>query len=422
MKNTLLTGLLTLLALPAHAATILECERLVDTVNGRVLEDREVRVEGDRITEVGRSVEAAPEDERIELGTCLPGLMDMHVHLDMQMSPGAYIKRFQANPADYALMAAYYADKTLMAGFTTVRNPGDGNNSTIALRNAIEAGYATGPRIFSAGKALGTTGGHADPTNGFRHDLMGSPGPAEGVLNGVEGARQAVRQRYKDGADFIKITATGGVLSLAKSGQNPQFTDVELVAVIETANDYGMHVAAHAHGTEGMKRAVKAGVRSVEHGTFMDEEVIELMKDNGTFYVPTILAGRFVADKAEIDGYFPDVVRPKAAAVGPQIQATFARAWEAGVTIAFGTDSGVSPHGMNGMEFVYMVEAGMPAMEAIRAATVNAARLLRVEDELGSIEPGRYADIVAVEGNPLDDIAELTDVDFVMKGGVVYKD
>lgn len=422
MKNTLLTGLLTLLALPAHAATILECERLVDTVNGRVLEDREVRVEGDRITEVGRSVEAAPEDERIELGTCLPGLMDMHVHLDMQMSPGAYIKRFQANPADYALMAAYYADKTLMAGFTTVRNPGDSNNSTIALRNAIEAGYATGPRIFSAGKALGTTGGHADPTNGFRHDLMGSPGPAEGVLNGVEGARQAVRQRYKDGADFIKITATGGVLSLAKSGQNPQFTDVELVAVIETANDYGMHVAAHAHGTEGMKRAVKAGVRSVEHGTFMDEEVIELMKDNGTFYVPTILAGRFVADKAEIDGYFPDVVRPKAAAVGPQIQATFARAWEAGVTIAFGTDSGVSPHGMNGMEFVYMVEAGMPAMEAIRAATVNAARLLRVEDELGSIEPGRYADIVAVEGNPLDDIAELTDVDFVMKGGVVYKD
>lgn len=422
MKNTLLTGLLTLLALPAHAATILECERLVDTVNGRVLEDREVRVEGDRITEVGRSVEAAPEDERIELGTCLPGLMDMHVHLDMQMSPGAYIKRFQANPADYALMAAYYADKTLMAGFTTVRNPGDSNNSTIALRNAIEAGYATGPRIFSAGKALGTTGGHADPTNGFRHDLMGSPGPAEGVLNGVEGARQAVRQRYKDGADFIKITATGGVLSLAKSGQNPQFTDVELVAVIETANDYGMHVAAHAHGTEGMKRAVKAGVRSVEHGTFMDDEVIELMKDNGTFYVPTILAGRFVADKAEIDGYFPDVVRPKAAAVGPQIQATFARAWEAGVTIAFGTDSGVSPHGMNGMEFVYMVEAGMPAMEAIRAATVNAARLLRVEDELGSIEPGRYADIVAVEGNPLDDIAELTDVDFVMKGGVVYKD
>jgi imidazolonepropionase-like amidohydrolase len=421
MRIKALTGLLFLAALPAHAATILECERLVDTVNGRVLENREVRVEGDRITEVGRSVEAAPGDERIALGTCLPGLMDMHVHLDMQMSPDAYIRRFQANPADHALMAAHFADKTLMAGFTTVRNPGDSNNSTIALRNAIAAGYATGPRIFSAGKALATTGGHADPTNGFRHDLMGSPGPAEGVLNGVESARQAVRQRYKDGADFIKITATGGVLSLAKSGQNPQFSDEELVAVIETANDYGMHVAAHAHGTEGMKRAVQAGVRSVEHGTFMDDEVIALMKENGTYYVPTILAGRFVAEKAEIDGYFPAVVRPKAAAVGPQIQATFARAWEGGVMIAFGTDCGVSPHGANAMEFVYMVEAGMPEMAAIQSATVNAAGLLRAEHELGRIAEGYYADIVAVDGDPLDDIAELTDVDFVMKGGVVHK-
>lgn len=422
MKFNALTGLLLLLTLPAHAATILECERLVDTVEGKVLQDREVRIEGERITEVGRSVEAAPGDVRIALGTCLPGLMDMHVHLDMQMSPEAYIKRFQANPADHALMAAHYANKTLQAGFTTVRNPGDSNNSTIALRNAIEEGYATGPRVFSAGKALGTTGGHADPTNGFRHDLMGSPGPAEGVLNGVESARQAVRQRYKDGADFIKITATGGVLSLAKSGQNPQFTDEELAAVIETANDYDMHVAAHAHGTEGMKRAVQAGVRSVEHGTFMDDEVIALMKENGTYYVPTILAGRFVAEKAEIDGYFPPVVRPKAAAVGPQIQATFTRAWEGGVTIAFGTDCGVSPHGANAMEFVYMVEAGMPEMAAIQSATVNAARLLRVENELGSIAAGYYADIVAVEGDPLEDIAELTDVDFVMKGGVVYKD
>ena len=422
MKIKLMTGLLFLLALPAHAATILECERLVDTLDGKVLKDREVRIEGDRITEVGRSVEAAPEDERIALGTCLPGLMDMHVHLDMQMSPEAYIKRFQANPADHALMAAHYASKTLQAGFTTVRNPGDSNNSTIALRNAIAEGYATGPRIFSAGKALGTTGGHADPTNGFRHDLMGSPGPTEGVLNGVDSARQAVRQRYKDGADFIKITATGGVLSLAKSGQNPQFSDEELAAVIETANDYDMHVAAHAHGTEGMKRAVQAGVRSIEHGTFMDDEVIALMKENGTFYVPTILAGRFVAEKAEIDGYFPAVVRPKAAAVGPQIQATFARAWEGGVTIAFGTDCGVSPHGANAMEFVYMVEAGMPEMAAIQSATVNAARLLRAENELGSIAAGYYADIVAVAGDPLEDIAELTDVDFVMKGGVVYKD
>ncbi len=421
MKHLTTLILLFTLAAPAHAATILDCERLVDTAGGKVLEDRQVRIEDGRITAVGRSVQVADGDERIALGTCLPGLMDMHVHLDMQMSPEAYIKRFQANPTDHALMAAHYGHKTLMAGFTTVRNPGDSSNSTIALRNAIEEGYATGPRIFSAGKSLATTGGHADPTNGYRHDLMGVPGPEHGVLNGVESARQAVRQRYKDGADFIKITATGGVLSLAKSGQNPQFSDEELRAVIETATDYGMHVAAHAHGTEGMKRAVQAGVRSIEHGTFMDDEVIALMKEMGTYYVPTILAGRFVAEKAAIDGYFPDVVRPKAAAVGPQIQDTFTKAWKAGVTIAFGTDCGVSPHGENGLEFVYMVEAGMPEMAAIQSATVNAARLLGVEGKLGSIEPGKIADVVAVAGDPLEDIAELTRVTFVMKDGVVYR-
>jgi imidazolonepropionase-like amidohydrolase len=318
-------------------------------------------------------------------------------------------------------MAAHYAGKTLMAGFTTVRNPGDAYNSTIALRNAIDQGFATGPRIYSAGKSLATTGGHADPTNGYRHDLMGKPGPEDGVLNGVDSAREAVRQRYKDGADFIKITATGGVLSLAKNGQNPQFTDEELAAVIQTASDYGMHVAAHAHGTEGMKRAVKAGVRSIEHGTFMDDETISLMKQMGTYYVPTILAGRYVAEKAEIEGYFPEVVRPKAATVGPQIQDTFEKAYKAGVTIAFGTDCGVSPHGGNAMEFVYMVESGMSPMEAIQAATVTASELIGAQHEIGSISEGKLADIVAVEGNPLEDIALLTDVAFVMKDGVIYR-
>jgi imidazolonepropionase-like amidohydrolase len=405
----------------ASAATVLECSRLVDVENGKVLENRQVLVEKNRITAVGKSVDAPAGAERIALDTCLPGLMDMHVHLDMQMSPGAYIKRFQANPTDYALMAAHYAQKTLMAGFTTVRNPGDAYNSTIALRNAIDQGFAAGPRIHSAGKSLATTGGHADPTNSFRHDLMGNPGPEDGVLNGVESARQAVRQRYKDGADFIKITATGGVLSLAKNGQNPQFSDEELEAVIQTATDYGMHVAAHAHGTEGMKRAVRAGVRSIEHGTFMDDETIDLMKEMGTYYVPTVLAGRFVAEKSAIDGYFPAVVRPKAASVGPQIQDTFTKAYEGGVTIAFGTDCGVSPHGGNAMEFVYMVEGGMSAMEAIRSATVTASELLGVRNELGSITAGRLADIVAVEGDPLEDVSVLTDVSFVMKDGVIYR-
>lgn len=421
MKRLFVTLALVFSSGSALAATVLECDRLVDVENGKLLEDRQVLVEGNRIAAVGKSVDAPADARRIRLGTCLPGLMDMHVHLDMQMSPSAYIKRFQANPADYALMAAHFAGKTLDAGFTTVRNPGDSYNSTIALRNAIDQGTAMGPRIFSAGKSLATTGGHADPTNGFRHDLMGAPGPESGVLNGVESAREAVRQRYKDGADFIKITATGGVLSLAKSGQNPQFSAEELEAVIQIANDYGMHVAAHAHGTEGMKRAVKAGVRSIEHGTFMDDEVIALMKKMGTYYVPTILAGRYVAEKAEIDGFFPEVVRPKAAAVGPQIQDTFEKAYKAGVTIAFGTDCGVSPHGANAMEFVYMVERGMPEMEAIRSATVTASELLGVQNELGSIAEGKLADIVAVDGNPLEDISLLTDIGFVMKDGAVYR-
>lgn len=421
MKRVTAFFALFMVAAPATAATVLECQRLVDVENGNVLLNQEVRIEGNRIAEVGPSVTADDDDRRLTLGTCLPGLMDMHVHLDMEMSPDSYIKRFQANPGDYALMAAHHARKTLEAGFTTVRNPGDTHNSTIALRNAVEDGYATGPRIYTAGKSLATTGGHADPTNGYRKDLMGNPGPESGVLNGVESARQAVRQRYKDGADFIKITATGGVLSLAKNGQNPQFSDEELEAVIKTASDYGLHVAAHAHGAEGMKRAVRAGVRSIEHGTFMDDEVIALMKENGTYYVPTILAGRFVAEKSAVDGYFPEVVRPKAAEVGPRIQGTFEKAWKAGVTIAFGTDCGVSPHGGNAMEFVYMVEAGMPEMDAIRSATLTPAQLLEIEDELGSIEPGKLADIVAVQGDPTKDISELTRVTFVMKDGTIQR-
>jgi imidazolonepropionase-like amidohydrolase len=410
-----------LASLPAAAATVLECDRLVDVENGRVLENRQVLVEDRRITAVGRSVEAPADAERIALGTCLPGLMDMHVHLDGQMSHDSYIRRFQTNPADYALNAAHYGEKTLLAGFTTVRNPGDAYNSTIALRNAIDRGMAVGPRIFTAGKALATTGGHADPTNGHRADIMGDPGPAAGVVNSPADARKAVRQRYKDGADFIKITATGGVLSLAKSGMNPQFTDEEVAAIVSAANDYGMHVAAHAHGAEGMLRAVRAGVRSIEHGTFMNDEIIELMKAEGTFYVPTILAGRFVAEKAQEKGYFPDVVRPKAAAVGPQIESTFAKAWKAGVTIAFGTDCGVSPHGANAQEFVYMVEQGMPPMAALQSATMTTARLLGVEDELGSIAAGKLADIIAVTGDPIEDISLLSLVDFVMKDGVIYK-
>jgi len=401
--------------------TVLECARLVDVERGRLVENQQILIENDRIAAVGNSVDAGDGANRIQLDTCLPGLMDMHVHLTGQMSRNGYIKRFQNNAADQVLLANHYANITLQAGFTTVRNLGDSYNATVALRNAIEEGVATGPRIFTAAKTIATTGGHGDPTNGFRKDLMGDPGPEEGVVNSPEDARKAVRQRYKDGADMIKITATGGVLSLAKSGQNPQFNVEELEAVVEAANDYGMTVAAHAHGTEGMKRAVQAGVTSIEHGTFMDDEVMAIMKKRGTYYVPTISAGKFVAEKAEEDGYFPPVVRPKAASVGPQIQETFAKAYDNGVTIAFGTDAGVSPHGTNALEFVYMVEGGMPEMEAIQSSTVTAARLIGMEDQLGSISAGKLADIVAVEGNPLEDISILSEISFVMKDGKVYR-
>jgi len=422
MKRLLTTIVLVLSSAPGYAGTtVLECARLIDTENGKVFENQQVLVEDRQIAAVGKTVQASDDAQRIRLDSCLPGLMDMHVHLDGQLSRDGYIKRFQNNEADQALRAAHYANITLQAGFTTVRNLGDAYNVTVALRNAIRAGVATGPRIYTAAKSLATTGGHADPTNGYRHDLMGDPGPADGVINGVEDARKGVRQRYKDGADLIKITATGGVLSLAKNGMNPQFTLEELEAVVQTASDYGMHVAAHSHGAEGMKRAVLAGVRSIEHGTFMTGEIMGLMKKLDTYYVPTISAGRFVAEKAEEEGYFPAVVRPKAAAVGPQIQDTFAKAYDAGVTIAFGTDAGVSPHGTNALEFVYMVDGGMPEMEAIQSATTTAAELLGAQDQLGSITEGKLADIIAVRGNPLEDISILSNVTFVMKDGEVFR-
>jgi len=236
----------------------------------------------------------------------------------------------------------------------------------------------------------------------------------------VDDARQAVRQRYKDGSDVIKITATGGVLSYAKSGDAPQFTVDEIKSVVDTARDYGYRVAAHAHGTEGMKRAILGGVTSIEHGTYMTDEVMTLMKQKGTWYVPTITAGRFVADKAKIDGYYPDVVRPKAARIGAQIQQTAAKAYKAGVKIAFGTDSGVSPHGDNAREFVYMVEAGMPAGYALQSATLFAAEVLGVDDQ-GAIEAGKRADIIAMPGDPLVDIQQVMKVDFVMKDGKIHR-
>ncbi|HEY8568999.1 MAG TPA: amidohydrolase family protein [Microbulbifer sp.] len=396
---------------------------LFDSERGRLHEKRTVHIVDDRVESVERGFTKRDGERVIDLSafTVLPGLMDMHTHLAFEYGPRTYVETFTWNPADYTLRAVNTAERTLMAGFTTVRDLGDRENVTLSLRNAINRGDIVGPRVYTAGKSIATTGGHADPTNGFRQDLMGSPGPADGVINGVASAREAVRQRYKDGADLIKITATGGVLSVAKSGQNPQFMQDELEAIMATAKDYGFTVAVHAHGKEGMERAIRAGVDSVEHGTYMDEETMALMLEHGTWYVPTLMAGDWVTQKAAVEGFFPDMVRTKAAKIGPLIQDTFYRAHRKGVKIAFGTDTGVSRHGDNAKEFALMVQGGMSPADAIRSATLNAAQLLKVEDQLGSIAAGKWADMIAVVGNPLEDITALERVRFVMKGGEVYK-
>ncbi len=427
MKKTLisLTASCVLLSSSLNAATLIHAGSAFTGTSDRLQKNVTLIIEENKIKAVKTGFVAGEKGDTVvdlKNATVMPGLMDMHVHLSSQHGgPQTYLERFSLNEADYALRAANYAAITLQSGFTTVRNLGDSYNETIALRNAISKGYAEGPRIYTVGKSIATTGGHADPSNGMAHLLRPDVGPKQGVVNGETEAREAVRTRYQDGADLIKITATGGVLSVAKSGQNPQFMTDELEAIVDTAKDYGMTVAVHAHGKEGMKRAISAGVDSIEHGTYMDDEIRELMKANGTYYVPTILAGKFVADKAKIDGFFPELVRPKAAAIGPLIQETFKQAHKAGVKIAFGTDSGVSAHGDNAQEFSLMVEAGMAPADALLSATKNSAELLGIGDILGTLEPGKLADIVAVEGNPLDNIALMESVSFVMKDGVIYK-
>ena len=425
MVRFALTSLFILLSKSALATTIIHAGFLFDTQQGEILEEQSITIEAGRVVSVTDGFITPEGSTVVDLRRAYvsPGFMDMHVHLDGELNPPAsYSEEFFMNSADIALRSSVFAKRTLDAGFTTVRDLGAGDIQAIfALRDAIAKGLVDGPRIFAAGKAMATTGGHGDPTNGMRADLRGDPGPKQGVINGPHDAYKAVRQRYKDGSDVVKLTVTGGVLSLAKSGDNPQFTDEELQAVVSAAKDYDFVVAVHAHGATGMKRAISAGVDSVEHGTYMDEEAMRLMRERGTWYVPTISAGKWVGDLAELDDKLPAVVRPKAAAIGPLIQDTFGEAYKAGVKIAFGTDAGVSPHGSNGREFRFMAEAGMPVMEAIQAATVNAAKLLRVEDELGQIAPGFHADIVAFDTNPLEDVDVLERPSFVMKAGSVFR-
>lgn len=407
--------------LPAQK-TVIHCGKLVDVKQLQLLSEMTLIIEGSKVLDVQKGYTVAgPGDKLIDLRTktVMPGLIDMHVHLESETGPNQYMEKFTLNPADYAFQSAVYAEKTLLSGFTSVRDLG-GSGVNISLRNAINRGMAKGPRIYTAGKSIATTGGHADPTNGYRRDLMGDPEAAQGVANGPDECAKAVRQRYKEGSDLIKITASGGVLSVAKSGENPQFTETELKAIVETAKDYGFKVAAHCHGVEAMKRAVRAGVHSIEHGTYMDTETMDLMKKMGTYFVPTITAGKSVADSAKKPGYYPELVTPKALAIGPKIQGTFAAAYKAGVKIAFGTDAGVYAHGKNWMEFQYMAEAGMPVLEAIRSATLYASDLLG-DDRIGVLAKDKLADIIAIDGDPVKDVTSMGRVRFVMKNGVVYK-
>ena len=425
MRRTLLAVLITA-ALPAQAADLkaLQCGNVFDSKTAKLIGPQTITIEKNTIKSLSPGKLAVEGAQIVDLSalTCMPGFIDMHVHLSGESSPQSYSEGFRLDETDYAFRAVGYADKTLMAGFTTVRDLG--GDVAMHLRNAINQGLVKGPRIYAAGKSIASTGGHGDPSNGLNSELshlVGPPGPTEGVINGVDDARQAVRQRYKDGSDVIKITATGGVLSYAKSADAPQFTIEEIRAIVDTAKDYGYSVAAHAHGKEGIRRAILGGVTSIEHGTYMDDEIFKLMKEHGTWYVPTITAGKFVAEKAKTDGYYPDIIRPKAARVGALIQTTFSNAYKAGVKIAFGTDMGVGPHGDNASEFIFMTQAGMPNNIALQTATYNAAQLLAA-NELGQLQSGFKADVVAVAGNPLNDIGLTKKISFVMKDGVVYKD
>ena len=402
---------------------LIHAGNLIDVETGKIESRKSIVIKNSLITSVSDGyINKSDFQEYYDLkgSYVLPGLMDAHVHLAQEYVPKAE-RDSKVEPEFNAIFAAANAIKTLNAGFTTVRNVGDGGMETISLRNAINKGIVPGPRILTSGKTIATTGGHGDPTNGLPTDLYEPPTPEEGVVDSFEDIKKAVRQRYKDGTDGIKITATGGVLSVAKSGENPQFTNNELEALISIAKDYGLWVAAHAHGKEGMLRAVNAGVTSIEHGTFMDSEVMDAMKKNGTYYVPTILAGEWVAEKSKIDNFFPELVRPKAAKIGPQILDTFTKAHKYGVKIAFGTDSGVSAHGDNWQEFALMVKGGMSPLETIQSATLETAKLFRLENEIGKIKTGFSADIIALRNNPLENIESLKDISFVMKEGTRYK-
>ena len=423
MKNLLIFLLMTTTLMSQDK--YIHAGKIYDSSSGKYHLNKTIIISGNIISSIEDGF-IEPKNEKILIydlksKVILPGLIDFHVHMESESGgKDRYINRFQENKADVAFKSTLVAKKTLLAGFTTVRDVG-GSGVNISLRNAINNGVVIGPRIFTSGKTIATTGGHGDPTNGYKEGLIDDPGPKDGVVNSISDARKAVRYRYKNGADLIKITATGGVMSMAKNGQNPQFTEEVINAVVSTAKDYGMHVAAHAHGDEGMYRAVKSGVKTIEHGSIMKERTMKLMREKNAYLVPTISAGEHVAKMAKIPGYYPDIIIPKAIEVGVQNKATTKKALQMGVPIAFGTDAGVYPHGDNAGEFLYMDEIGIPAEYSIKSATITNAKLLNMENLIGQIKKGFYADIIATDKSPTEDISTLKNVIFVMKNGEVYK-
>lgn len=404
--------------------TYVHCGRLLTMTQAEAQEKMTIVVQADTVARIEKGFLPAPAGvELIDLRdlSVLPGLIDCHVHLEFEQSRQSYGEKYVLNDADIAFRSAVYARRTLEAGFTTVRDLG-GTGVNVSLRNAVNAGLTPGPRILTARRALSITGGHGDPTNGSRTDLFDPPGPEMGVADAPAECRKAVREQFQGGADCIKVCATGGVLSLARDGRLPHYAEDELNTIVRTARDLGLDVAAHAHGDEGIRRAVEAGVVSIEHGTFMSEATMALMAQRGTWYVPTLTAGWAVNDSAQrAPNFFPDLVRRKALGIGAGIQATTGKAFKKGVKIAFGTDAGVFPHGKNALEFNYLAAAGLPNLDILRAATVNAAELLHLSGRAGTIAPGAWADLVAVTGDPLRDIGAMQQIRFVMKGGKVVR-
>jgi len=392
--------------------------RLLDPVSGKVTRDAVISVQGERVTGVGGKETVIPEGaEVIDLSNAfvLPGLMDMHTHL-MGFVDRNYFNQYFLSPHRAVIGGVVHADRTLQAGFTTVRNVGAADYQDVALRDSINDGDVPGPRMAVSGPALGMTGGHCDDSS-LNHTFNER---ADGVADGPWAVRQMVRKNIKYGADLIKFCATGGVFSKGDAVGATQYTLEEMKAIVDEAHMHGRKVAAHAHGTEGIERAIEAGVDSVEHCSFLDDEAIRMAKKNGTWLSMDIYNTEYTLSEGAANGV-PQENLDKERQVGTRQRESFSMAVKAGANMVFGSDAGVYPHGDNGKQFARMVQFGMTPLQAIQAATINSAELLGWQDRVGRIEPGYYADLIAVDGDPLEDISELEDVDFVMKGGVVYK-